>query len=323
MNQRTVIILVLILVGVVIALVTISIGITMALGERGVTGDRIALIKVEGVITSGGGNSSLFGDGSAGAEYIVDLLEKFRKDRGVRSLVLRINSPGGSAAGSQEIYHQVLRVRKDGKKVIVSMGDVAASGGYYIAAAADRIYADPATLTGSIGVIFQTADIHELLEKLGVDMNTIKSGKHKDIGSFSRSMTPEERAILQRVIDDVFDQFVSDVSSGRNIPKKKVLAMADGRIYTGRQAVELGLVDRIGGLQDAMKAAARDAGIKGDFSVVEYGGNPGLLDILFGTKNSKLSFSPETSPLAEFARQLLRADLGLAPNRFHKPWSSF
>jgi protease-4 len=187
------------------------------------------------------------------------------------------------------------------------MGDVAASGGYYIASAADRIYADPATLTGSIGVIMETTELYELFNKIGVDMVTIKSGKHKDIGSPARPMTPEERQILQSVINDVFDQFVTDVSKGRKLPKAKVLKLADGRIYTGRQAVNLGLVDRTGSLEDALRAAARDAGIKGEFSIVEYERPPSLLDLMVGpTDTSVPEWLRHRALLGEFARSLLR-----------------
>lgn len=271
-------------------------------------GDKVALVHVEGVITSGRGSGGLLGDGSAGSEYIVGLLERARKDDSVKSLVVRINSPGGSAAGSQEIYREISKVRRSGKKVTVSMGDVAASGGYYIASAADRIYAGPATLTGSIGVIMGTADVHELLGKLGIDLGSIKSGKYKDMGTFTRPMTPDEQRIAKDLIGDVFDQFVTDVGKGRKLDKNEVRKLADGRVYTGRQALKLRLVDRLGGLQDALRAAADDAGIKGEFGVVEYD-RGGLFDLLFGRSASSLSgFGRERSALVEFARGLLRND---------------
>jgi protease-4 len=273
-------------------------------------GGRVALIRIEGVITSGQGGSTLFGDRVAGAERIVKLLEDFRKDSSTKSLVLRINSPGGSAAGSQEIYRQIMRVRRDGKKITVSMGDVAASGGYYVASAADRIFADPATLTGSIGVIMETADLHELLDRVGINLSAIKSGKHKDMGSYARPLTPEERKILQGLIDDVYDQFIADVAAGRKILKKEeVRKLADGRVFTGRQALRLKLIDETGGLEDALRAAAKDAGIKGDFSVEEYERPPSLFDILFGTTDSRLpEWLKRSDSLAELARRLLKAD---------------
>ncbi|HUV05280.1 MAG TPA: signal peptide peptidase SppA [Armatimonadota bacterium] len=312
MNRRTTVIVILVVALVVLFIIVAAISVAVVVARvRPITGGDVALIRVEGVITSGRGSVGVLGDGTAGAERIVKLLERFRKDRSVKSLVLRINSRGGSAAGSQEIYREVMRVRRDGKKVTVSMGDVAASGGYYIASAADRIYADPATLTGSIGVIMETADIHELLGRFGIGMNTIKSGKLKDIGSMSRAMTPEERKILQTLIDDVFDQFVSDVSIGRKLPRQYVVKLADGRVYTGKQAVRLRLVDRTGGLEDALRHAAREAGIRGEFSVVEYERYPGLLDLLFGGPESKLAEWPKRSgALGDLAERLLYVDAG-------------
>ena len=313
MSRKTTTIVIIIIVAIVaLSIIAVAIGAAVLMARVGlVSGGDVALIRVEGVITSGRGSIGFLGDGVAGAESIVKLLERFRKDDSVKSLVLRINSPGGSAAGSQEIYREIMRVRNTGKKVTVSMGDVAASGGYYVASAADRIYADPATLTGSIGVIMQTTDIHELLGRFGIGMNTIKSGKHKDMGSSSRPMTPEERKILQGLINDVFDQFVSDISAGRKLPKEYVLRLADGRIYTGKQAAKLKLVDRTGTLEDALKAAARDAGIKGEFSVVEYERPPRLMDILFGGTDSKLpEWLQRSSALGELAQRLLRVDMG-------------
>lgn len=299
-----IVILVLCVVGAVMA------GAVVLLMRMGPTGaDRVALIRVEGVITSGRGSGDFFGGATAGAERIVKLLERFRKDKSAKSLVVRINSPGGSAAGSQEIYQGIMRVRHADKKVIVSMGDVAASGGYYVASAADKIYADPATLTGSIGVIMETVDLHELLSRVGISLGAVKSGKHKDIGSPSRPMTSEERKIVQALIDDVFDQFVADVSAGRKLPKEYVRKLADGRIYTGRQALELKLVDKTGTLEDALKAAALEAGIKGEFEVTEYEQRYGLFDMLFGGLDAgSYSWLRGPGSLGDSARRLLQAD---------------
>ena len=273
-KKNTLIVVVVIAVALIFVTV-LSIG-ALILGHsgrglsKGKTGGKVAVIRVEGVITGGRGSSGVLGgESGAGAERIIDMLEQFRRDDSVRSLVLRINSPGGSAAGSQEVYQEVNRCRKEGKKVTVSMGDVAASGGYYIASAADRIYANPATMTGSIGVIMETADISGLLNKYNINLGAIKSGKHKDIGSPTRAMTPDEKALLQGLINDVFDQFVTDVSIGRHMPKAAVRKIADGSVFTGRQAIKLGLVDKTGSMQDALRAAADDAGIKGDIQTVE------------------------------------------------------
>ena len=308
MSQRRTVVLIIVLVLVVLVAISVGAGLLVARFEPKY-GDRVALIRVEGIITSGRRSPGFLDRGGAGAEHIVDLLESFRKDKSVKSAVLRINSPGGSAAGSQEIYQEILKVRRSGKKITVSMGDVAASGGYYVASAADRIYADAATLTGSIGVIMETTDLHELLGRVGIDLVTIKSGQHKDIGSFSRPMTQEERRILQGLVDDVHDQFVADVSAGRKLPKKDVQKLADGRVYTGRQALKLKLVDRIGTLADAMRAAADDAGIKGEFKVTEYEREPGVLDMLFGMTEAKLSGWLWRNGLLEgVADSLLRMD---------------
>src|SRR6185436_16569611 len=157
-----------------------------------------------------------------------------------------INSPGGSVGAVQEVYDEILRLKKSGKKVVVSMGDVAASGGYYVACAADKIYANPGTLTGSIGVIFETGNVQSLLKKIGVKVQPIKSAEHKDIGSPFKTMSVQERQILQSIIDDAYGQFVRAIVDGRQMQKEKVLRLADGRIYSGAQAKSEGLVDELG-----------------------------------------------------------------------------
>ena len=307
MNQKRTVIIIIVVVVFMLLLLAAGIGAVVFMAHKGPHGGGdIGLIRIEGVITSGRGSASFLGESGAGAERIIDMLEEFRKNDSLKSLVLRINSPGGSAAGSQEIYQEIMRLRSEGKKVTVSMGDVAASGGYYIASAANRIYADPASLTGSIGVIMEAADIHELLNRFGVELSAIKSGKHKDMGSSSRPMTSEERKIFQGLINDVFDQFVTDVSKGRKLSKKEVLRLADGRVYTGRQALKLKLIDRTGSLEDALKAAAKDAGIKGEFDVVEFEKELGLLDMLMGSTESR--FQGSSASLENLARALLKAD---------------
>jgi protease IV len=289
MNRKQVIIVVVaVSAGILLFFAAIAGAILLVGVSGGSPGSRqVGLIRVEGVIHSGRSSGGIFGGGDAGAEQLVNLLEKFRDDSSVKSLVIRINSPGGSAAGSQEVYQEIVRARRQGKKIVVSMGDVAASGGYYIASGADRIYADPASLTGSIGVIMETADFHELFGKLGINLGSVKSGKHKDMGTPSRPMTSDERKIMQGLINDVFDQFVTDVSNGRKLPKDYVLKLADGRVYTGRQALKLKLVDKMGSLRDALDAAAQDAGIRGKYKVVEYQKNPGLMDVLFGSADAR------------------------------------
>jgi len=220
------------------------------------TDDRIALIRVEGVILD---SQTTIGD-----------LKRFSENPSVKAIVIRIDSPGGGVVPSQEIYDAVKRVRsKNNKAVIASMGSVAASGGYYIAAATDRIVANPGTLTGSIGVIMETANVEGLLQKIGVEGVVIKSGKYKDLGSPLRKMSADEKGLLQAVMDDVHKQFIEAVAEGRSLELRAAQALADGRIFTGRQAKEAKLVDELGDLEDAIQLAAEVVGIEGEPKVVE------------------------------------------------------
>lgn len=218
--------------------------------------DRVAVIRVEGVIID--------------AQQTVGDLKKFGESPSVKAIVLRIDSPGGGVVPSQEIHDAVKRVRtKNNKAVVASMGTVAASGGYYIAAATDRIIANPGTLTGSIGVIMELANLEGLLKKIGVESVVVKSGRHKDIGSPFRKMNEEDRHILQSVMDDVHSQFIEAVAEGRSLEVEAVQPLADGRIFTGRQAKDAKLVDELGDLDDAIKLAAEMGGIEGEPKVVE------------------------------------------------------
>ncbi len=218
--------------------------------------DRIALIRVEGVIMD--------------SQTTVAELKRFSESPSIKAIVLRIDTPGGGVVPSQEIYDAVKRVRnKSNKAVIASMGSVAASGGYYIAAATDRIVANPGTLTGSIGVIMETANVEGLLQKIGVEGVVIKSGKFKDVGSPLRKMSSEERGLLQGVMDDVHRQFIEAVAEGRSLELRTAQALADGRIFTGRQAKEVKLVDELGDLDDAIQLAADVVGIQGEPKIVE------------------------------------------------------
>ncbi len=220
------------------------------------TEDRIALIRVEGVILD--------------SQTTISELKRFSENPTVKAIVIRIDSPGGGVVPSQEIYDAVKRVRsKNNKAVIASMGSVAASGGYYIAAATDRIVANPGTLTGSIGVIMETANVEGLLQKIGVEGVVIKSGKYKDVGSPIRKMTADERGLLQAVMDDVHKQFIEAVAEGRSLELRVAQALADGRIFTGRQAKDAKLVDELGDLEDAIQLAAEVVGIEGEPKVIE------------------------------------------------------
>ncbi len=210
-------------------------------------GEKVGVIEVTGVIAS--------------SKLINERIIRFKEDSSIKAVVLRVDSPGGGVGPSQEIYAEVKKLVAV-KPVVVSMGSVAASGGYYIAAPAGKILANPGTITGSIGVIMEFTNIKELLDKIGLSNQVVKSGQHKDIGSPIRPMTEADRKILQSMIDDVHLQFITAVAEGRNIDPDKVRLLADGRIYSGRQALEAGLVDQLGNLQDAIAVAGTMAGIK-------------------------------------------------------------
>ncbi|MCX8052165.1 MAG: signal peptide peptidase SppA, partial [Armatimonadetes bacterium] len=255
-------------------------------------------------ITAGRSSGSILGDAVTGSEDVVYLLEKARKDRNALAVIIRVNSAGGSAAGSQEIYDEINRVRKSGKPVYCSMGSVAASGGYYIASACDKIYADASTVTGSIGVIFETADLSALFKKIGFNPQVIKSGKFKDIGSPNRAMTPEERKLLTGMLMEIYEQFVKAVSDGRRMPVSEVRKIADGRVLTGRQALKAGLIDEIGGLQEATVALARAVGIKGEPKVIEYG-RRSFIESILGAESG-------TSPSNLIVDKLLRRECGIS-----------
>lgn len=216
-------------------------------------GDKVAVVEISGVISN--------------SREVIRGIKSFTEDGGVKAIVLRIDSPGGGVGAAQEIYREVVKAKRV-KKVVASLGGVAASGGYYVACGADKIVANPGTITGSIGVVMQFANIEELLKKIGYKGYVIKSGPHKDIGSPFREMVPEERALLQEVIDTVHHQFIKAVAEQRKLPIEKVTAIADGRIFAGEQALAFGLVDKLGNLEDTIEFAAKMAGIKGKPNVV-------------------------------------------------------
>ena len=197
-----------------------------------------------------------------GSEQIARRIEALAETKGVKAIVLDINTPGGSVGAVQEIYSRILRVKKEKHIPFVALfGDVAASGGYYVASACDKIVAHPGTLTGSIGVILEVSNMEGLFAKVGYKMDPVKSGKHKDIGSPGRAMTPEERQILQALIDDAYGGFVQAVADGRKLPVEVVKPLADGRIYSGNQALANHLVDQLGDSEDALMLAAKMGGI--------------------------------------------------------------
>jgi len=216
---------------------------------------EVALVRVEGPIMD--------------TRDLVGTIRGYAKDHRVRALVLRVDSPGGGVVASQELHDAVAAFKESGRPVVTSMGTVAASGGYYVAAPSDLIVANPGTLTGSIGVIMSMANVEKLLDKIGVAAVTIKAGRNKDIGSPFRPMTDEERALIQDVMDDIHDQFIAAVAEGRGRTVEEITPLADGRIFTGHQAVDAGLVDELGNLETAIRRAGELAGIEGRPRVIE------------------------------------------------------
>jgi protease-4 len=214
---------------------------------------RIGVIPITGIITD--------------SQRVVDQLVTFRKDRKIRAIILRIDSPGGTVGPSQEIHREVKRTVQE-KKIIASLGSIAASGGYYAATAADKIVSNPGTITGSIGVLMEFMRIEDLLDKMGIGFEVVKSGEFKDVGSPHRQMTKKERALLQELITDVQDQFVQAVAEGRGMTREKVVELADGRIFSGARAQEMGLVDRLGNFQDAVQLAKEMSQIEGEVTLV-------------------------------------------------------
>lgn len=216
----------------------------------GAGGDRVALVQITGQIES--------------SESIVRQIRHWSSQGNVAAIVVRLDSPGGGVAASQEIFEEIGKAREKGKKVVASMGSVAASGAYYIACAVDTVVANPGTLTGSIGVILQFPVFEGLMDKVGVRLETIRSGEFKDVGNPGRSITPREEEMLQSVIDNTFDQFVDVVAEGRRMSRDSVLTFATGAIFTGEQALDLGMVDVLGNYQDAIDLAATMCGLDPD-----------------------------------------------------------
>jgi protease-4 len=250
-----------------------------------VGGNKVAVISLSGPIQSGS-SGFLFGSNVITPQQVRSQIERAKNDISVKAVVLQIESPGGSAAASQEILNELGRLKKP---IVVSMGNVVASGGYYISAKADKIVALPATLTGSIGVISEIPNLKGLFDKLGIEMEVFTGGKHKDMYAGLRELTPEEEAIMQEITDQIYDQFVQAVAEGRKLSVDKVRELATGQLYTGVQAKELGLVDELGGLNEAIDLAADLAGI--EKPNVEYykPETPSLLNVLLGMGLQKLN----------------------------------
>ncbi len=229
--------------------------------------EKIGIVTIDGTISE--------------SRSITSQLVKFRKDHGIKAIILRINSPGGSIGPTQEIYREVQKILPH-KQVIASMGAVGASGGYYIAAAAHKIVANPGTITGSIGVLMEFVRVEELLKKIGVDLEIMKSGEFKDIGSPDRKLTERDREILNRLIKDLQKQFVEAVAMGRNLSVEKVEKIADGRVFSGARAKGLGLVDALGNFEDTVELVKEMADIRGEVTLVYGEGKKSVLwDLVF------------------------------------------
>lgn len=252
--------------GVVLVLLALAFWLLEGMGRGGLPlalfKEKVGVVEIKGVIEE--------------PEEALKWIKAFGDDDKVKAVILRIDSPGGAVGATQEIYQEVLKL-KEKKAVVASLGNVAASGGYYIAVAAHKVVANPGTITGSIGVVMYFADFEGLMKKVGIRGHTIKSGPFKDTGSPFRGMTPEEKRVLEEVVRDVHQQFIEAVASSRGLAVEKVRELADGRIFSGRQALELGLVDRLGDFQDALELAKELGRIKGEPEVIYGRRRPGLL----------------------------------------------
>lgn len=234
------------------------------------SGDKIALVEINDVIMS--------------SEKTVEQIKRYREDKSIKAIILRINSPGGGVAASQEIYEEVKRTRDSGKIVVVSMGSIAASGGYYIAVGSNLIVCNPGTLTGSIGVIAQFISIKDLAEKIGISQTTIKSGSLKDAGSPFKQMSDSDKAYFQDVVDNSFGQFLDVVAKERKMSKETLLPYANGRVFTGLQAKQYGLVDSLGTFEDAIRITSKMAGIEGEPRIVREKKKFSFFEELLGSK---------------------------------------
>lgn len=282
-SRRTWMIVVLVVVIVALALAACALLWRVASGGSASVpvgfGEAVGVIPVEGVIASGRADQLTSSSGTVYSGRVIDYLQQAEGDPAVKAIVLRVDSPGGGVVGSDEIHQQMLAMTKP---VVVSMGELAASGGYFISAPADEIFANRNTLTGSIGVISQFIHLEKFLEENGVSVTTIVSGEFKDSGSLFREMNDKDIAIWQGIIDDAYQDFVGVVAEGRGMSEDEVRTLADGRVYTGEQAQRLGLVDSLGNLPDAIARAAELGGIEGTPRVVEYRPPPGFLETFLG-----------------------------------------
>ncbi len=266
------------LVGMMVIVVAIG-GMTTDDGPFTAVGERVGVITISGIITSEG-VGTLLGPRVGGVRATIRQLRRAAEDDSIKAVVIRINSPGGSPAASQEIYREVAELAEE-KPVVISMGDVAASGGYYVAAPASRIIASGSSVTGSIGVQMQYLQYYELMERIGVDGGSLVTGDYKDTGSPLRDMREDERKLLQSIIDDMYEQFVRDVAEAREMSEEEVRKLADGRVFTGEQALDAGLIDELGNFRHAVEVAGELGGIVGEPRIREMRRPTGLFD-MFG-----------------------------------------
>ncbi|MDQ4142960.1 MAG: signal peptide peptidase SppA [Actinomycetota bacterium] len=267
--------------------------------ERTIAGrgiDKVAVIEIQGEIVSSAGGLPAGLTSATAAEDLTSQLRQARNDDAVRGVVLRLNTPGGSVVASDEVLAELREVRRSGKPIVAYLGEMAASGGYFVATGADRIIANPSSLTGSIGAIMVLFNLEEAAGKLGVEPVIVKAGRYKDIGSPFRDMGPSERRILQRLIDGAYRRFVSVVARGRGLSLAKVRSIADGRIISGGEARDLRLVDSLGVFDDALDAVQRLAGLE-DARVVEYREQQSFVDLLIGMRT-------RVNPVEEVQRSL-------------------
>jgi len=270
MERRKKIIILAVVSGILFGLIEILFFVVVFFisGEPQMPGDKVALVEITGPIYSSRG--------------VISEIHRYKEDNSVKAIVLRIDSPGGIVAPAQEIYRELTKIDKE---IVTSMGSIATSGGYYIACASDWIFANPGTLTGSIGVIMRFTTLEELFKRFGIEREVIKSGSYKDAGSAYRKLTPEEKKLFQETIDDVHSQFIDAVFEGRKhkkLTREQIKEIADGRVMSGKQAMEKKLIDQLGGLDDAIEYAGKIAGIEGKPRVIKKRIRRSLLERLIG-----------------------------------------
>lgn len=282
----TIVVLVLLAMAL-IAIPVVMVVLVSATGQRGtfIGAGNVALIRIEGVITATGGDTGLLSVGGTSSEKVLEQIRRAEKDSRIKAILLRIDSPGGTAAGGQEIASAVHDAKKP---VVASVADLGASAAYMVASQADHIVCAPAGLVGSIGVIMEIPNYEELYKKIGIRVVTLHAGQYKDIGSPTRPMLPEERRFLEKMLRVVHEQFIRQVAEGRDMPVAKVRKLATGLFWTGEQAKELDLIDEVGGYDEALAAAKRLGGIEGEPQVVEMG-RQGLWDILSRDLSARLA----------------------------------